>query len=73
MKMIARAAAVTFVCVFAGNALAAQTVDLSAAKKNSLYATKKAECKREANAKHFGIHFVKKDRWVKECIAGKKM
>jgi hypothetical protein len=27
----------------------------------------KTECKQEAKAKHFGIHFVKRDRWIKNC------
>ena len=41
-----------------------------AAKSNSAYAQKKTECKREAKAKHFGVHWVKRDRWIKNCIAG---
>jgi hypothetical protein len=41
-----------------------------AAKANSAYAQKKAECKQEAKAKHFGVHFVQRDRWIKNCIAG---
>ena len=40
-----------------------------AAKSNSAYA-QKAECKREAKAKHFGVHWVKRDRWIENCIAG---
>jgi hypothetical protein len=34
------------------------------------YGMKKAECKREAKAKKFGVHFVQRDRWIKNCIAG---
>jgi hypothetical protein len=41
-----------------------------AAKKDA-YAQRKAECKQEAKGKHFGIHFVKRDRWIKNCIAGR--
>ena len=41
------------------------------AAKNDAYAHKKAECKHEAKAKNFGIHFVKRDRWIKNCIAGR--
>jgi hypothetical protein len=41
------------------------------ATKNDAYAQKKAECKQEAKAKNFGIHFIKRDRWVKNCIAGR--
>jgi hypothetical protein len=41
------------------------------AAKNDAYAQKKAECKQEAKAKHFGVHFVKRDHWIKNCIAGR--
>lgn len=41
----------------------------SAAAKDSVYETKNAECKRQARAKKFGIHFIQRDRWIKECIA----
>jgi hypothetical protein len=30
---------------------------------------RKAECAREAKAKHFGIHFLKRARFIKNCIA----
>lgn len=58
-------------------ALAAATVGVSAesalaAKANNAYAMKKAECKREVKAKHFGIHFIQRDRWIKNCIAGQR-
>lgn len=43
-----------------------------AAKTKSAYAQKKAECKQEAKAKHFGVHWVKRDRWIKNCIAGQR-
>jgi len=33
------------------------------------YETKKVQCQREAKAKHFGIHFNQRDRWIIECIA----
>lgn len=35
------------------------------------YKAKKAECKKRADGMHFGIHMIKKNRWVKDCIAGK--
>jgi hypothetical protein len=41
------------------------------AAKRDTYAQKKAECKQEAKGKHFGIHLVKRDRWIKNCIAGR--
>jgi hypothetical protein len=45
-------------------------IEGASAAKNDVYAQKKAECKQEAKAKHFGVHFVKRDRWIKNCIAG---
>jgi hypothetical protein len=41
-----------------------------AAKADSAYAQKKAECQRDAKARNFGVHFIKRNRWVKNCIAG---
>ena len=48
------------------------TTDAAVAAKNDAYAHKKAECKQEAKAKHFGIHWIKRDRWIKNCIAGRR-
>jgi hypothetical protein len=33
------------------------------------YDVKKAECTREAKAMHFGIHFIRRARFIKNCIA----
>jgi hypothetical protein len=49
-------------------ALAATSTEFSSAK--SAYATKKAECKERAKSKRFGIHWIKRNRWIKDCIAG---
>jgi len=38
--------------------------------KRSAYAAKEAACKERASRMKFGIHFVKRNRWVKECIVG---
>jgi len=35
------------------------------------YKVKKAECKKRADGMKFGVHLIKKNRWVKDCIAGK--
>jgi hypothetical protein len=35
------------------------------------YKVKKAECKKRASTMHFGVHLIKKNRWVNDCIAGK--
>jgi hypothetical protein len=44
--------------------------DAVAAKRNDAYAQRKAECKDRASKMNFGIHLIKKNRWVKNCIAG---
>jgi len=44
--------------------------DALAATKRSAYAAKKEACKQRASRMNFGIHFIKRDRWIKECIAG---
>jgi hypothetical protein len=44
--------------------------DASAAKRDSAYSQKKADCNRRANKMGFGVHWIKKNRWVKDCIAG---
>lgn len=72
MKIIARLAALAVTCSFATATLAAPAVELSAASKNSVYAQKKAECKQEAKQKHFGVHVLKRNAWIKECIAGNR-
>ena len=35
------------------------------------YKVRKAECKKRADTMNFGVHFIKKNRWMKDCIAGK--
>jgi hypothetical protein len=35
------------------------------------YKVKKAECKAKADTMKFGVHLIQKNRWVKDCIAGK--
>jgi hypothetical protein len=35
------------------------------------YKVKKAECKKRADTMKFGVHWIKKNRWVKDCVAGK--
>jgi hypothetical protein len=49
-------------------ALAATTA-LAAA--GDTYKAKKAACQERAKTMEFGIHLIKKNRWVKDCIAGK--
>ncbi len=35
------------------------------------YKAKKAACQDRAKGMDFGVHLIKKNRWVKDCIAGK--
>jgi hypothetical protein len=44
-------------------------IDVSAAPRTA-YAAKKAQCKQRASHMKFGMHVIKKNRWVKDCIAG---
>jgi hypothetical protein len=68
MKSTMIALAVIAVALPSAAAAAATTTDFSSAK--SAYSARKAECKEKAKAHHFGIHWIKRNRWVKDCIAG---
>ena len=50
--------------------VSAAPTDAFAAAKRSAYAAKEMACKERARHMKFGLHFVKRNRWVKECIAG---
>ena len=45
----------------------AQAAPMSKEEKAAM-AAKMAECKKEAKAKKFGIHFVKRNAFIKECM-----
>ena len=68
MKSTVIALAVMAVALPSAASAAPRTTDFSSAK--SAYSAKKAECKEKAKARHFGIHWIKRNRWVKDCIAG---
>jgi hypothetical protein len=68
MKKLMCTAAIAIAATFAVVSVA--PTDAFAAAKHSVYAAKQAACKERASRMHFGIHFVKRNRWVKECIAG---
>ena len=61
---------------FAGGAIVAFTPAAHAVNppqhKLDAYDKKKAECQRAAKDKHFGRHLIKRDRWIKNCIAGER-
>jgi hypothetical protein len=46
-------------------------VNAAPAAQGDTYKVKKADCKKRADGMHFGVHFIKKNRWVKDCVAGK--
>ena len=46
-------------------------VGAAPAAQGDTYKMKKAECKKRADTMNFGVHLIKKNRWVKDCIAGK--
>jgi hypothetical protein len=69
MKNVMQFAVVAFIATFA--VVAAAPDASAAAKHRSAYATKKADCTRQANARKFGIHFIQRNRWIKNCIAGR--
>ena len=59
---------------FLATSLLATSVGLSSgalAAAGDTYKAKKAACQERAKTMDFGIHLIKKNRWVKDCIAGK--
>jgi hypothetical protein len=61
-KMISIAAAVTLAAAIAATSASAAPGDT--------YKAKKQACQERAKTMNFGIHLIKKNRWVKDCIAG---
>jgi hypothetical protein len=51
-------------------AMAAGSTTVSAAPGDA-YKHRKAACQERAKTMNFGVHLVKKNRWMKDCIAGK--
>jgi hypothetical protein len=61
-----------FTTVIAALALASFVgVTAAPAAPGDAYKVKKAECKKRADTMKFGVHLIKKNRWVKDCIAGR--
>ncbi|MBV8839448.1 MAG: hypothetical protein JO000_23185 [Alphaproteobacteria bacterium] len=50
---------------------AALSQNAASAASGDTYKHKKAACQERAKSMNFGIHLIKKNRWVKDCIAGK--
>ncbi len=54
-----------------GSRLVRATNEAPLAAKHDVYAQKKLECKQEPKGKHFGIHWIKRDRWIRTAsLAG---
>jgi hypothetical protein len=60
--------ACTFGACLAVISFAASPELASAAVAKSLYAKKWDECRELARTRHFGIHWVKRNRWIRNCI-----
>lgn len=43
----------------------------AAAAPGDTYKAKKEQCQARAKEMNFGVHFIKKNRWVKDCIASR--
>jgi len=63
MRGIAIAAAIALTTFVGATAVSAAQGDT--------YKAKKVACQERAKSMNFGIHLIKKNRWVKDCIAGK--
>jgi hypothetical protein len=68
MKSPVRAVAVAFALTFVLTAIAS---DALAATTRSERAAQRAECRHRARQMSFGVHFVRRYRWINECVAGK--
>ncbi len=38
-------------------------------KQDKIYYMRKAFCEKEAAAKHFGVHWIKRQRYIRKCLA----
>jgi hypothetical protein len=70
-SLLGASASIIIAALAMGPANASQTLtEVSAARAKTAYASKKAECRQRAKSMNFGVHFVKRNRWIKDCIAG---
>jgi hypothetical protein len=59
------------VSMAAAVALAVAVAGPVSAAPGDTYKVRKAECQARAKGMNFGVHFIKKNRWVNDCIAGR--
>jgi len=60
----------TIIAITAAIALIGSIGTASAAPGDT-YKAKKSACQERAKTMNFGVHLIKKNHWVKDCIAGK--
>ena len=68
MKNLVRAVALALAVTFVLTSIAS---DAFAATIRSERAAQRIECRHRARQMNFGIHFIKRYRWINECVAGK--
>jgi outer membrane lipoprotein SlyB len=61
----------TVLSIAAAVALAVAAAGPASAATGDTYKAKKAQCQARAKTMDFGIHLIKKNRWVNDCIAGR--
>jgi hypothetical protein len=61
----------TVLSIAAAVALAVAATAPASAAPGDTYKAKKAECQARAKTMNFGMHLIKKNRWVNDCIAGR--
>lgn len=49
----------------------AATASGALAASDAPYKTRLEECQQRAKAMKFGIHFIRRDRWIRACLRGK--
>ena len=67
-SFVFRAAVIATVAAF--GAACIPSAGSAATRHQSAYDVKNAECKERAKHKNFGVHFVQRHRWIKNCIVG---
>jgi hypothetical protein len=61
----------TVLSIAAAIAFAVAAAGPTSAAPGDTYKAKKAECQARAKTMNFGMHLIKKNRWVNDCIAGR--
>jgi hypothetical protein len=67
MKNLIAAAALALATTFVLTSVSSDAFAVT----NREIAEQRAHCKHRAAMMKFGVHFIKRYRWIKECVAGK--